>query len=82
MLISIFSPISFLAPEVHLTDLEKIWTDQVVNNPTWKPFIAKLLDEWQEFVLYVRPFIYSLELLVSDRSHLWFFHIGNSLVER
>lgn len=53
LLISIFSPVFFFAPEVHLTEVEKIWTDEVLNNTTWKPFIDKLLAEWQEFVLFV-----------------------------
>lgn len=53
LLISVFSPVFFFAPEVHLMEVEKIFTDEVLNHTTWKPFIDKLLAEWQEFVLFV-----------------------------
>lgn len=39
---------------MHLSEVEKLWTDEVLNSTEWNPFINRLLDEWQEFVLFVR----------------------------
>jgi hypothetical protein len=44
----------FLAPEVHLSELQKLLVDDIINHVSWKRFIAKLQSEWQEFILYVR----------------------------
>lgn len=51
-LINIFSPLLFLAPEVHLRGLEKIWVDEVMWEVPWKAFVQKLQGEWTEFILY------------------------------
>jgi hypothetical protein len=47
------SPLLFLAPEVHLRDLENLWTDEVIIEKAWKRFMSKLLDEWGELILWV-----------------------------
>lgn len=82
LLISIFSPLFFFAPEVHLMEFEKIWTDEILNNQTWKPFINKLLVEWQEFVLLVC----FLPVFLRPRvlTHAWFDFLskGDSAAER
>jgi hypothetical protein len=51
-LITFLSPLLFLAPEVHLRDLEKLWTDEVIIETVWKSFMTKLLDEWGELILW------------------------------
>ena len=43
----------FLAPEVHLRELEKLWTDEVIIETVWKSFMTKLLEEWGELILWV-----------------------------
>ncbi|KAH8987900.1 hypothetical protein EDB92DRAFT_1948398 [Lactarius akahatsu] len=42
----------FLAPEVHLRDLERLWTDEVIIETVWKSFMTKLLEEWGELILW------------------------------
>ncbi len=53
-LITLLSPLLFLAPEVHLRELEKLWTDEVIIETVWKTFMSKLLEEWGELILWVR----------------------------
>jgi hypothetical protein len=53
LLITLVSPLLFLAPEVHLRDVEKLWMDEVIIETVWKAFMAKLLEEWQDVVLWV-----------------------------
>jgi hypothetical protein len=53
-LISLLSPLLFLAPEVHLGEIEKLWTDEVIIETAWKSFMKKLLDEWNSFIFLVR----------------------------
>ena len=53
-LISLLSPLLFLAPEVHLGEMEKLWTDEVIIEIAWKSFMKKLLDEWNYFIFLVR----------------------------
>ena len=52
-LIRFLSPLLFFAPEVHLRDIKKLWTDEIINEMTWKKFMTKLQDEWIGFVLWV-----------------------------
>ncbi|KAH9071181.1 hypothetical protein EDB83DRAFT_320689 [Lactarius deliciosus] len=52
MLVRILSPILFFFPDVHLLELEKVWTDKIVVEALWKEFMQKLVSEWTEFVLY------------------------------
>ncbi|KAH9035810.1 hypothetical protein EDB84DRAFT_1675936, partial [Lactarius hengduanensis] len=49
--IMLLSPVLFLAPEVHLQEIEKLWTDEIIIDTAWKDFIPKLLEEWQELML-------------------------------
>ncbi|KAH9171928.1 hypothetical protein EDB89DRAFT_2174042, partial [Lactarius sanguifluus] len=51
-LITFLSPLLFLAPEVHLRDLERLWTDEVIIETVWKSFMTKLLEEWGELILW------------------------------
>ena len=55
-LITILSPIFFWAPEIHLSELDKLWVDEIVYQVSWKRFIDKLQSEWQEFIVFVRIF--------------------------
>ncbi|OBZ72779.1 hypothetical protein A0H81_07310 [Grifola frondosa] len=50
--ISIFSPLFFNAPRVHLRDLEKVAMDGLIALPSWSQFMGKLQTEWQEMILY------------------------------
>lgn len=51
-LITILSPIFFWAPEIHLSELDKLWVDEIVYQVSWKRFIDKLQSEWQEFIVF------------------------------
>jgi hypothetical protein len=53
MLMKIFSPLLFWAPDVHLQAFEKIWVDHLVHLGPWTEFITKLNTEWQEFIIVV-----------------------------
>ncbi|KAH9023870.1 hypothetical protein EDB84DRAFT_1564593 [Lactarius hengduanensis] len=52
ILVRILSPILFFFPDIHLVELEKVWTDEIVVEALWKEFMQKLVSEWTEFVLY------------------------------
>jgi hypothetical protein len=41
LLITLLSPLLFLAPEVHLREVEKLWTDEVIIETVWKSFMTK-----------------------------------------
>ena len=76
-LITFLSPLLFLAPEVHLRDLEKLWTDEVIIETVWKNFMTKLLDEWGELILWVCYYVsakldfsrFILLILVDRHAH-------------
>jgi hypothetical protein len=53
ILIRLLSPILFFFPDVHLRELEKLWTDEIIVETLWRDFMQKLVSEWTEFVLYV-----------------------------
>jgi hypothetical protein len=53
ILISLLSPLLFLAPEVHLREMEKLWTDGVIIKTVWKHFMTKLSEEWKDLILWV-----------------------------
>jgi hypothetical protein len=53
MLITLVSPLLFFAPEIHLRDVERLWTDEVIIETVWKSFMAKLLEEWEDVILWV-----------------------------
>jgi hypothetical protein len=55
MFVRILSPILFFFPDVHLLELEKLWTDKIIVESLWKEFMQKLVSEWTDFVLYVSP---------------------------
>ncbi|KAH9066353.1 hypothetical protein EDB87DRAFT_1554349, partial [Lactarius vividus] len=48
----LLSPILFFFPGVHLLELEKVWTDEIIVEALWREFMQKLVSEWTEFVLY------------------------------
>jgi len=52
LLIRILSPTMFFFPDIHLRELENLWTDQIIVESLWKVFIEKLVTEWTDFVLY------------------------------
>ena len=54
---SFLSPLLFLAPEVHLREMEKLWTDDVIIESVWKGFMSKLLGEWNDLILWVRSHV-------------------------
>ena len=51
--ITLLSPLLFLGPELHLEEIEKLCTDEIIINAAWKGFVQKLLEEWQELILVV-----------------------------
>jgi len=53
-LITLLSPLFFLEPEVHLRDMERLWTDEVIIEKVWKTFMAKRLGEWEGVIICVR----------------------------
>jgi hypothetical protein len=54
ILVTCLSPLLFFAPEVHLREMEKLWTDEVIIETVWKNFMSKLLAEWEGVILWVR----------------------------
>jgi len=52
LLITCMSPLLFLAPEVHLREMEKLWTDEVIIETVWKNFMTRLLGEWEGVILW------------------------------
>jgi len=54
----------FSAPEVHLREMEELWTDSIILQRVWKSFMDKLLGEWDEIILWVMfHVVLSLEFL-------------------
>jgi len=41
-----------LAPEVHLKEVEQLWTDEVIIETVWKSFMTELLKEWDDLILW------------------------------
>ena len=54
LLITLLSPLLFLAPEVHLREMERLWTDDIIVEMVWKSVITKLVQEWEGVILWVR----------------------------
>ncbi|KAI9458695.1 hypothetical protein BJY52DRAFT_1223443 [Lactarius psammicola] len=52
LLIKLLSPVLFLAPEVHLQDIKRLWTDEIIIETVWKSFMTKLVGEWEELILW------------------------------
>jgi len=41
-----------MAPEVHIREMEELWTDYIIIGKVWESFMVKLLGEWQEIILW------------------------------
>jgi hypothetical protein len=54
LLITLLSPLLFLAPDSYLREMEKIWTDETIRELDWKRFITRLLAQWESVILWVR----------------------------
>jgi len=54
LLITLLSPLLFLAPDAYLREMERLWTDEVIREADWKWFISKLLAQWENVILWVR----------------------------
>jgi hypothetical protein len=54
LLITFLSPLLFLAPEEHLREMEKLWTDEVIIESRWKSFMTEMVAEWHDVILWVR----------------------------
>ncbi|KAI0248228.1 hypothetical protein BJV78DRAFT_826291 [Lactifluus subvellereus] len=39
-------------PKLHLRDVERLWTDDVIIETVWKSFMTKLLGEWGDVILW------------------------------
>ena len=68
LLITFLSPLLFLAPEVHLREMEELWTDEIIIEAVWMDSMSKLLEEWERVILLVRiqsqhNWLFSLTLL-------------------
>jgi hypothetical protein len=53
LLITVLSPLLFLAPEGHLREMERLWTDEVIIEAVWKGFMTYMLAEWEGVILWV-----------------------------
>ncbi|KAI9438686.1 hypothetical protein H4582DRAFT_190509 [Lactarius indigo] len=51
LLITLLSPVLFLAPESHLRELEGVWVDKVIIQENWRNFIFGILKEWEQLIL-------------------------------
>ena len=54
LLITLLSPLLFLAPDAYLREMEKLWTDEIIKVSDWRRFIAKLLTQWENVILWVK----------------------------
>ncbi|KAH9026187.1 hypothetical protein EDB85DRAFT_1979905 [Lactarius pseudohatsudake] len=50
-LITLLSPVLFLAPEGHLRELKDVWVDEVIIQENWTNLISGLLKEWEQLIL-------------------------------
>ena len=53
-LITLLSPVLFLAPNGYLREMEAMWTDEIIVKMVWQGFMSKLLREWEDIILWVR----------------------------
>ncbi|KAF8884897.1 hypothetical protein CPB84DRAFT_1788800 [Gymnopilus junonius] len=51
-LVKTLSMFLFSAPDFHLRNLQDMWVDGVMNRNVWAESVKKMIDEWQEFVLF------------------------------
>jgi len=54
VLILFLSPFLFFTPEVHLMEMERIWSSRVIFEEDWKRFMTKTIIEWNNLILWVR----------------------------
>src|SRR6266702_1692343 len=82
LFITLLSPLLFLAPEVHLQEIEKLWTDDIIIDAAWKSFVPKLLEEWQELILLVcrrttsKPEFLSITRMISQSTVMLSANVG------
>lgn len=56
IVIKIFSPFLFFAPDIHLRELQNIFVDEIFYRKSWRAFIEALEKGWNDFILYVSCF--------------------------
>ncbi|KAJ8518590.1 hypothetical protein ONZ45_g4343 [Pleurotus djamor] len=73
LLIRIVAPFLFNAPDIHLRALHLIFPDGLASTPSWRAFIKKLNEEWQDFTINVctqtinvLPFSFPFNLIIFD----------------
>jgi hypothetical protein len=59
-LITCISPFLFFAPHAHLSVLEEIYVDDMINQTPWKSFIEHVKEDWQNLCLMVSSLACSL----------------------
>ncbi|KLO09725.1 hypothetical protein SCHPADRAFT_553603 [Schizopora paradoxa] len=52
LFIRLISPFLFFAPEAHLSSLENIYVDGIVNSHPWMTYVTKLQEDWTQQVLF------------------------------
>ncbi|KAI0280238.1 hypothetical protein BGY98DRAFT_1061030 [Russula aff. rugulosa BPL654] len=52
LLITLMSPLLFLAPHAYLREMEKIWVDDIIRDPDWRRFMIKLVAQWKSVILW------------------------------
>jgi hypothetical protein len=50
--VQLTTPAVFFTPDVHLHNIEMLWTDGWINNVLWKKAMSKVQEEWKEFVVF------------------------------
>ena len=53
LLITVISPLLFLAPEGHLREMERLSADELVIKVVWRAHMTVLLGEWGDTILWV-----------------------------
>jgi hypothetical protein len=54
LLITLLSPLLFLAPEEHLREVEILWIDEIIIESFWKSFMTEMVAKWHDVILWVR----------------------------
>jgi hypothetical protein len=63
LLIKLFSPVLFFAPNWHLDKIKEAWTDNLMHSLQWTRYVEEMKSDWQDQVLYstvFRAYIVSL----------------------
>ncbi|KAI9429200.1 hypothetical protein H4582DRAFT_1827456, partial [Lactarius indigo] len=50
LLTTLLSLLLFLAPEVHLQEMENAWTDEIIIERVWKEFTTKLVGDFTRLI--------------------------------